>query len=216
MIIDYENVFEEQVGGTCIYKTQIPVNYYYGYIYGIYNKELKKIVYIGQSRYFQLTQKRSFRKLNQYFGSGILIHRYIKKHGLENLIKFFIDCADSKEQLNLLEIKYIKEYNTIFPNGLNIAEGGNCIQKKGWHHTVEAKQRISITSKERWKNPEYRERVSNNIKNSPNSGKFNYNQIPWNKGKTKEMDSRLVHKEETKQKISKTMKIIRNQNKGVN
>ena len=48
----------------------------------------------------------------------------IRKYGVENFnIKSIQDNIPYKE-LDIREIEYIKEYNTICPNGYNISEGG--------------------------------------------------------------------------------------------
>jgi len=74
-------------------------------------------VYIGQSKY----NKKS------YLGSGKLILKSINKYGKDNFIKEVLIEGDlSKEELDLLEIKYIYEYNSTDDSiGYNIENGGN-------------------------------------------------------------------------------------------
>ena len=169
------------------YIRDIPVFQCYGYIYGIYNTINNQIVYIGQS---QFNGKNWLNRQRNYFGSGKIVKRFIKKHSKDALIKFIIDTADTPDELDILEKKYIKEYNTKVPNGWNISNGGHGYHKtggnhKGWHHTEETKRRISEASKKMWENPEIAERIKISAK-IPNNGQFKPGNIPWTKGKTKE------------------------------
>lgn len=56
-----------------------------------------------------------------YFGSGLLIKRAIKKYGKENFRKEIIEECESLEQLNKKEIYWIAELNPEY----NIAKGGD-------------------------------------------------------------------------------------------
>ena len=88
----------------------------FGYIYKTTFPDGK--VYIGQ--------KQSGFFCQSYFGSGVYVKRYIKKYGTDDLKVEVIDWCESLEELNQKEIFYIKEYNSIMPNGYNIAVGGGC------------------------------------------------------------------------------------------
>jgi group I intron endonuclease len=55
-----------------------------------------------------------------YLGSGILLHRAIKKHGQPNFKKEIIEYCNNKIQLNEREIFWIDELKPIY----NIAKGG--------------------------------------------------------------------------------------------
>ena len=111
----------------------------YGIIYKITNKINGK-VYIGQT-----AKERGFKGRYECSGEGIeRVYNYhksreehnrsynkhllrsIEKHGFEafEVIEEF-DVAYSKEELDKLEIKYIKEFNCLNPNGYNNDEGGN-------------------------------------------------------------------------------------------
>ena len=99
---------------------------YYGYIYKIVDLTNGKI-YIGQSRLYKGSVL-SISKINNYYGSGIIISKiiYKRKH---TLFKSIIDFANNQEELDNLEIKYIKEFNSLKPSGYNIREGGNSTGK---------------------------------------------------------------------------------------
>lgn len=111
----------------------------YGIIYKITNKINGK-VYIGQT-----VRERGFKGRYECSGEGIeRVYKYhksekehnrnynkhllysIEKYGFEafEVIEEF-DVAYSKEELDELEKKYIKDFNCLNPNGYNNDEGGN-------------------------------------------------------------------------------------------
>lgn len=84
-------------------------------IYKITNLINKKI-YIGKT----INDK------DDYYGSGILIKRSIRKYGLENFSKEIIDNAGSVDELNEKEKYWInKESATDLNIGYNISDGGD-------------------------------------------------------------------------------------------
>ena len=102
---------------------------YEGFIYCIKN-DINSLLYIGQTsvtigRRFSDHKQES--KSNRY---NSVIHQAMKKYGTnhfyaEELLK--IECNTKEElynELNKNEIEYIATYNTIRPNGYNIAVGG--------------------------------------------------------------------------------------------
>lgn len=82
-------------------------------IYEIINKINGKS-YIGQH---------SSDKIDEYWGSGKLIKRAIKKYGVENFEKIILEKCYNKEELNEREKYWIKEKDTI-NTGYNLTEGG--------------------------------------------------------------------------------------------
>ena len=65
------------------------------------------------------------RNLNDgYLGSGKILKRAVKKYGKENFTIEILEFYDTFEEALKNEIILIKEYNTIRPNGYNIALGG--------------------------------------------------------------------------------------------
>lgn len=61
-------------------------------------------------------------------GSDCLIHKALRKHGIENFSIEQVDTASSIEELRQKEIYYIKKYNTYYlwedSNGYNMTMGG--------------------------------------------------------------------------------------------
>lgn len=93
------------------------------YIYLV--KNLKgKVVYIGQ----QLGTK----SIENYKGSGLLLNRAYKKYGEDYFIRGIIEEC-SLEELNNKETYYINYYNTKFPHGYNLTDGGEGL--KGYKFT---------------------------------------------------------------------------------
>jgi group I intron endonuclease len=95
------------------------------YIYLVKNQQ-DKIVYIGQ----QIGTK----YITEYKGSGLLLNRAYKKYGEGYFKREIIEYCDIDE-LNLKEILYIKQYNTKFPHGYNLTEGGEGM--KGYKYLPE-------------------------------------------------------------------------------
>jgi len=126
---------------------------YYGLIYKTTNLINNK-PYIGQ------TTDEEYWKSGKYKGSGSLFKKAIKKYGFNNFKSELICYANSQEELNDLEIKYISEFNSIYPNGYNIKLGGNNNGKQhvktkdkirtkltGTKHSEETKIKMSLARK---------------------------------------------------------------------
>jgi len=81
----------------------------------------------------------------EYYGSGNLLKRAIKKHGKQNFIKETLEVCSTQEQLNEREKYWIKETKAR-ELGYNIAEGGT----GGNTYTEETKQKVSQFFKGRY------------------------------------------------------------------
>ena len=101
------------------------------YIYLIKNQQ-NKIVYIGQ----QIGTK----SIEEYKGSGLLLNRAYKKYGEDCFKREIIEYCSINE-LNDKEKLYIKQYNTKFPHGYNLTEGGDGM--KGYQYNDNQKYNIS-------------------------------------------------------------------------
>lgn len=113
----------------------------YGYIYKIVNNVNGK-TYVGQ------TISSIKQRLRQHKHSALTKKTYLynamNKYGFENFKIEEIDTANTIEELNNKEIYWIKELNTKYPNGYNIADGGNGV--KGFKHSQETKELLRIKS----------------------------------------------------------------------
>ena len=101
------------------------------YIYLVKNKQ-EKVVYIGQ----QIGTK----SINEYKGSGLLLNRAYMKYGDDYFKREIIEYCNIDE-LNNKEKLYIKKYNTKFPHGYNLTDGGD--GNKGYQYSNDQKQNIS-------------------------------------------------------------------------
>lgn len=61
---------------------------------------------------------------DDYLGSGMLLWRAIHKYGIEHFSKTIVEYCENKEQLNEREKFWIANENTLYPDGYNIARGG--------------------------------------------------------------------------------------------
>lgn len=98
------------------------------YIYLVTNKENGK-QYIGQTTYDVKTRWRNHVYHSEHSLDNNYFHRAIRKYGEKS---FEISIVEEIEDYNLLderEIFYISFYNTLFPNGYNLALGGNGVRR---------------------------------------------------------------------------------------
>jgi group I intron endonuclease len=89
-------------------------------IYKVANK-ISGNIYIGQTVKSLQERKRQHIKKSQNPKSKF--HKAIKSYGVDNFNWEVIDTANSKDELNKKEIRYITEYNSI-ENGYNMISGG--------------------------------------------------------------------------------------------
>ena len=106
----------------------------YGYIYKIEinnkNSSMDGCYYYGQSIYDKRYSQGKKHPLYVYFGSGVLIKKYIKKYGTFGLKKKIMCECNSQEELNNKENEYINNLyiDDAFRIGgkcLNLRAGGN-------------------------------------------------------------------------------------------
>lgn len=84
----------------------------------------------------------------------------IKKHGWDNFKHEIIQSGLSKDEAERIERELIKKFNcTDRMYGYNILPGGD-VTGGGWHHTEEAKQKISEASRRMNARPEIKARIS--------------------------------------------------------
>ena len=154
-----------------------------GYIYKITNKENGK-VYIGQTvkvtptdRY---SQHRYLATHPEQEKTASYLHRSMAKHGLDSFTFEVIEEVENSE-LDNREIYWIKEYNSLIPNGYNVSSGGGGTPGFSRPQTPEEKEKRSISNKQfyidhpeqkeimsertkkLWENEEYREKVTQGV-----------------------------------------------------
>lgn len=131
-----------------------------GYIYLRSNK-LNGKQYVGQveEKQFNIRQSK-WNNLNQPY-AGPAINRARAKYGLDAFsFEILKECED--EELDQLEIYYIKELNTKAPNGYNLTDGGGGC--RGYVLSEEAKRKISEKNKGRKHSEEWKRKHSEDLK----------------------------------------------------
>lgn len=125
--------------------------------------------------------------------NSILIYNAIKKYGLENMEWETLESNIPEPNLNKQETYYIKRYNSIYPNGYNLKEGGSQTR-----HNEKSKAKLS---------------KANSGPNNPMYGKTGEKSPVFGRKHSKETKEKIgaAHKgkiisEETRQKMSKGSK----------
>jgi len=126
----------------------------------------------GKSYIGQTIQNLSKRASNHKYDSfnrnrNLPFHNAIKKYGFENFIWVVLEDCDNQEQLNEMEFHYIKQYNTLSPNGYNITQGFDNTTT-GYKFTYEQIKKRSEMMKGK-NNPNYRN--GDKIRGSKNPAK---------------------------------------------
>lgn len=131
-------------------------------IYKITNRINDKI-YIGQDS----------KNNPNYFGSGLLIKKAIKKYGKEYFKKEILEICNNLDELNEREFYWIEKLNSMDHNiGYNIDCGGNHQKRSketldkiskantGKKRTIEEKEDLSKKAKKRWSDIDERKKQS--------------------------------------------------------
>ena len=118
-------------------------------IYKIVNLSTDKI-YVGQAVSHILNHKKyrpyghegRFRcHISEAFSSkknqSHYLNNAIRKYGVENFVVELIECCEINDA-DEREIHYIKEFNSLYPNGYNLKNGGSVFT-----HSDESKKRVS-------------------------------------------------------------------------
>ena len=165
------------------------------YIYKITNTLTNK-KYIGQRK----LRKNKSPYTDNYMGSGTYIKKSILKYGIENFTKEVLKSdIESQNESNDFEILYVKEYNTLVPNGYNLTNGGCSIS--GYKHSEDTKQKMSLKSKG----------IKKSIEHNKKNSESHKGQIISDETKKKISDKlkgikKTPLSEETKKKISDKLK----------
>lgn len=90
-----------------------------------------------------------------------LLHKAIKKHGVDNFVfTHFADAFDA-ESAKSIEKMLIVEHNTFFPNGYNVTNGGD--GTFGYKHSNESKQKSRESNIKAWADTELRKSLGQKI-----------------------------------------------------
>ena len=196
-----------------------------GYIYLIIDlTNWKK--YVGQHHYH-------LEKLDSnYHGSGHIIRQIYKKRP-HTLKEVYLKTCYTQEELDEWEQYYIKFYDTLYPNGYNLQEGG-----RGGTPSEETRKKISESSKGKQLSDETKKKISESTSGEKNpfygrqhSEETRRKLSEANKGKQlpeeqkKKISEALIgeknpfyrkhHSYESKKKISESLKGKPAHNKGV-
>ena len=180
-----------------------------GYIYLIIDlTNWKK--YVGQHHYH-------LEKLDSnYHGSGHIIRQIYKKRP-HTLKEVYLKTCYTQEELDEWEQYYIKFYDTLYPNGYNLTEGGNggvpCeetrrkMSESKKNMSEEVRKKISESLKGKTLSEEVRKKISESLKGKQFSEETRRKLSDANKGKTLS--------EESRKKISDARKGKPAPNKGI-
>lgn len=154
-----------------------------------------------------------------YMGSGKYLKRSIEKHGLENFEKEILHVFETADEMYKKEAELVNEDFLMNENTYNLKVGGfggfDYINEKGLTNRSKAGKARSIKHKDsikKWGSDggKIRQTMYGTPKEFLEAGKISFlgkhhseetkekmrlakkNYIPWNKGKTKETDERLL------------------------
>lgn len=96
--------------------------------------------YVGQTKNFR-TRENCWNSYKELYANRKLSEDR-NKYGLENFETIILAETENKEEAWELEKKYIAEYNTKFPNGYNLSDGGK--GPVGTVHSEETKHKWSL------------------------------------------------------------------------
>jgi hypothetical protein len=112
----------------------------------ILNMEKYNFIYIttnliNKKQYIGDHSTNNIEKDIYYMGSGDLIYKAIKKYGKENFYREILEFFITKQEAFDAQEKYIKECNTLTPNGYNISPSGGH-GTNGGYLSEESKEKI--------------------------------------------------------------------------
>ena len=149
-----------------------------------------------------------------YLGSGILLQRAINKYGKENFERIILEYADSPEELNELESKYVDEEIMNNNKFYNLKTGGkqnNVLSKEtrikignaNRNPSDETRKKKSMARKGIPLSEEIKRKISESEKGEKSSW-FGKHHTEETKEKIKKANTGRYHKEETKEKMKKS------------
>jgi group I intron endonuclease len=152
--------------------TNIPLNKYkffiqkMPHIYIIKNKKNNKC-YIGQTKYSLNYRFKKHKEKSKRYKTAL--YRAFDKYGLDNFyIESLLQGEFSQNELNKLEVAFIKKYKTLSPSGYNLEIGGNNspmseetklkLRKIHKGRKIFWANKVSKGVKKLWEDKEYREK----------------------------------------------------------
>jgi group I intron endonuclease len=96
-------------------------------------------------------------------GKKYHLHHAINKYGVQ-AFSFFASYVDSVFMALKLERETLASYKKDGRKVYNLTEGGEGVSYKGWHHSLETKQRISFSKTGNKKSQEIKEKIGLSIK----------------------------------------------------
>lgn len=188
----------------------------YGFIYITTNMVNGKR-YIGQRKFNNYGGKR----WETYLGSGVALNNAINKYGKENFHRDIVAIAYSKEELDKLEIEFIKLHNAVESRDYyNITRGGYCGigREKGFKHSEDTCKKLSQIIQDKYKNGEMINPIPKGSKRPEMSGEnhFNYEKHHSDETRKKISESHKgkIASEETRNKLREINKGENNPNYG--
>jgi group I intron endonuclease len=150
---------------------------------------------------------------DNYFGSGKLIRKAIKKYGKQNFKKEILEQFSTKEEAFNAQEKYIQQYNTLQPSGYNISpKGGNQVYNG---MSEEGRKRLSEFHKGKKVLEETKKRLSESLKLAYKENRKNKITSEITKEKLRQINlgKKLSNETKLKMKISQTGKKLSNETK---
>lgn len=176
----------------------------YYYLYKIQNKIDNKI-YIGVHETENLN--------DEYFGSGKLIQRAIKKYGKQNFEKTILEFFETREQMYEAEYKVVNEFFILREDTYNLGiggTGGSINQNRkpfAGPHSDETKNKISKSKLGKLCSEETKRKMSDNnwAKREPETQRLHA--IEAGKKRWAKENESKSHSDDTKRKISESLKL---------
>ncbi len=159
--------------------------------------------YIGQTKNYNQRMNRH-KNMND---DCILLNKAIKTYGWENIKKEILICCNI-EHLDDYEKKFIDLYNTLVPNGYNCTSGGKGMSKPVSNETKEKLKQANLGKKLSEETKEKLRQINlGKIMSDESKVKMsNSKKEMWNNIKENNKEHDYLHTEETKKKISETIK----------
>lgn len=104
-------------------------------IYKVIN-QINEKCYIGQ------TKLGSYKRFQQHCKADSILGRAIRKYGVNNFTIEVLHICDTQEDANYFEEYYIKENNSIVPDGYNANEYGRLVGNISYDFMIDLKPKI--------------------------------------------------------------------------